>query len=75
MPDFLTPTQLAARIAVCERTLLRWRTEGMGPRFTRLGPRRVAYRVDEVARWLAGRTHETRAAETAQAIAPRPAAP
>ncbi len=65
MNEFITPAQLAVRIAVCERTLLRWRTEGLGPSFTRLGPRRIAYSADEVDRWLAARTHESRAAEAA----------
>jgi predicted DNA-binding transcriptional regulator AlpA len=64
----LSPKQLAERIQRPERTIERWRLTGEGPAFIRLG-RRIAYRVEDVERWLAGRTFASRAAELARRTA------
>ena len=50
-PDLLT-----------EPTLQRWRTEGVGPPYSKLGPRRVAYDLGLVNAWLADRTVNSTAA-------------
>jgi hypothetical protein len=36
-------------------TLQRWRTAGIGPPHLVLGPRRIAYDLDSVRRWLGER--------------------
>jgi hypothetical protein len=49
------------------RTAQRWRAEGEGPPFVRLGRRRVIYRRSDVEKWLAERTFKSLAHETASA--------
>jgi predicted DNA-binding transcriptional regulator AlpA len=58
---------MAQRLGVSKRTLQRWRAQGCGPPYVRLGPRRVAY--DEAASdaWAASRSFTSRAAELATA--------
>ena len=36
-------------------TLQRWRTEGSGPPYTTLGPRRIVYRLADIEKYLASR--------------------
>ena len=64
---YLDEAALAYRLGVSKRTLQRWRAEGGGPPYVRLGPRRVAY--DEAASdaWAASRSFTSRAAELATA--------
>lgn len=64
---YLGEAAMAARLGVSRRTLQRWRAEGGGPPYVRLGPRLVAY--DEAASdaWAASRTFASRAAELATA--------
>lgn len=49
LPDlcFLNPRELASRWHVSEKTLERWRAEGYGPSYVKLG-RSVRYRLDDV---------------------------
>jgi predicted DNA-binding transcriptional regulator AlpA len=47
----LTPDEAAAWLRSSERTLERWRGEGAGPRFVRLG-RRVVYRLADLETWI-----------------------
>ncbi|TCH97720.1 DNA-binding protein [Roseococcus sp. SYP-B2431] len=54
---------LAERQHVSLRTLERWRGDGSGPRFLRVGPRKVIYPIAEVERWEAERMYASRAAE------------
>lgn len=61
----LTPRQLAERLGVSERTIDRFRVNGDGPRFLRVGPRRIVYPLAEVLRWEAGRMASSRAEEMA----------
>lgn len=35
--QYLTTTELAARWSIAENTIRRWRTEGSGPNFIKLG--------------------------------------
>lgn len=46
--SLLTPAEAAQALRVSERTLERWRTTGAGPAATRIGPRRIAYRVSDL---------------------------
>lgn len=44
---------LAALLGVGISTLARWRSAGTGPHFVVLGPRRLAYRANDIHIWLA----------------------
>lgn len=70
---YLAPRETAAHLGLSERTLERMRADGAGPPFTRLGVRRIAYRVSDIEEWAAARTFPHRAAELAQRLAPRAA--
>ena len=48
---YLTQPALADQLAVSERTLERWRVEGVGPVYTKAG-RRVLYRQQDIESWL-----------------------
>ena len=63
-PELLTALETARRLRLAKQTLARWRCEGRGPPFIRLGAGgRVAYRTVDVDAWLASR----RAFSTAEA--------
>jgi excisionase family DNA binding protein len=49
--ETVTTPELAGLLKISERTLLKWRAEGVGPNFKRVG-RRVLYRRSDVASWL-----------------------
>lgn len=51
-----------------KRTAQRWRSTGEGPPYVRLGPRRIAYRAEDVARWLEARTFRHRADELSRSM-------
>ena len=53
MPELLTQQQLAEELQVTVRTLERWRREGTGPPWVRVG-RSPRYRRQDVDRWLEG---------------------
>ena len=57
----LTPDEAAAWLRSSERTLERWRSEGTGPLFVRLG-RRVAYRLNDLETWVAQQAQQRTAA-------------
>lgn len=65
--EFLTDAQLCALLHVDDRTTLRWRIDGEGPPFVRVGQRRVLYRRNDVDGWIAARTYKHRAAEAVAA--------
>jgi predicted DNA-binding transcriptional regulator AlpA len=65
MDTYLTEAEVSTRYKVSKRTLQRWRVTGDGPRFVRLGPRRIVYRASDIEAWTAAQTHEHRAAESA----------
>ena|GEM_PF-2057344 len=66
---YLTERDFSARYHIAQRTAQRWRTTGEGPRWVRLGPRRVAYRVSDCEQWAAERTFAHRAAEATGRVA------
>ncbi|MBV8093118.1 MAG: helix-turn-helix domain-containing protein [Acetobacteraceae bacterium] len=66
--DLLLTEQLCELLGVDERTLLRWRQDGCGPPYIRLGGLKrgpIRYPRKGVDAWLAGRTFPHRAAEAA----------
>jgi predicted DNA-binding transcriptional regulator AlpA len=54
MQPLLTQRQAAEMLALSERTLERFRTSGMGPKFVRLG-HSVRYRLVDVEAFIASR--------------------
>lgn len=67
-PDALLNEEDTARfLAVSCRTLQRWRLEGGGPAFIRMGERRVAYRYADLTVWTNARRFNTTAEESAVA--------
>lgn len=58
-PALMKPAEVAAELGVKVGTLAKWRTQGVGPRFLKLGPgpkADVRYEQDEVAAYKAART-------------------
>ena len=55
--ELLTPDETAGRLRLAKQSLARWRCEGRGPPFIRLGGLggRVAYRTADIDAWLASR--------------------
>jgi predicted DNA-binding transcriptional regulator AlpA len=51
LEGYLTPTQLAAQLGCCEKTLARWHAARRGPPRVTLG-RRLLYRRTAVSAWL-----------------------
>jgi predicted DNA-binding transcriptional regulator AlpA len=63
----LTATKAAGLLGVKPQTLARWRMDGRGPRFIRLGstPKsRTAYTPAEIERWLDSHTATSTSDET-----------
>ena len=46
---YLTPKEKAKELGVHTNTLLRWRMDGTGPAFKKLGPKTVRYLPEEDA--------------------------
>ena len=69
--EYLTGKQLAEKLHIQPQTLRKWRWDGTGPQFTRIGGRwgRVLYAVTAVEKWLAEREHQSTAEETVAAAA------
>jgi predicted DNA-binding transcriptional regulator AlpA len=58
----------AARILkLAPRSLQRYRQSGIGPKFVRIGQRRIGYTDEAIAAWLEQRTFASIAAEYAAA--------
>ena len=51
----MTPDEAAKHLRLAKQTLARWRVEGHGPRFLRLGGNRIVYRPSDLDAWLDGR--------------------
>lgn len=51
----ISEPEAARRLGISPRTLQRWREEGGGPAFVRLGLRRVGYRPADLDAWVAAR--------------------
>ena len=55
MPEILTTNQAAAHLALGRSTLEKWRVAGNGPKFIKLGLRRVGYHKADLDEWVASR--------------------
>lgn len=62
---YLSEQEFSQRYHVSPRTAQRWRTTGDGPKWVRIGLRKVAYRLSDCEAWAAARTYPHRAAELA----------
>lgn len=51
LKDYLPRAELATAIGYCEKTLIRWESDGKGPPVTRIG-RQVLYFKPSVEKWL-----------------------
>jgi predicted DNA-binding transcriptional regulator AlpA len=65
----LTPQQTADYTGLAITTLQRQRTEGTGPKFVKLGKRRVAYRLADVQTWLEERVARSTADARSRGLA------
>jgi hypothetical protein len=65
--EYITEQGLHDRYLIPPRTAQRWRQDGTGPKFIRLGRRRIVYRISDVEAWLTARTYRHRADELARA--------
>ena len=54
LDDYLTRTELAAELGVCERTVIRWCDLGDGPPMVKIG-RKPLFHRPAVKTWLASR--------------------
>ena len=67
--EYIDEDGLSERYLIPARTAQRWRSSGDGPKWIRLGRRRILYRVSDVEEWLKDRTFRHRADELARAVA------
>ena len=58
----VTTTEAAKRLGKSPELLRRWRMEGNGPKYTKLGPRTVVYDVADLDEWTADRKSATTSA-------------
>jgi predicted site-specific integrase-resolvase len=56
--NHLDENRLAKRWSMSPRTLQRWRQDGKGPPFLKLGGR-VIYRVSDIETWERGHLHDS----------------
>jgi len=74
-PSLLPSPQAAAWLGVQPQTLRKWRCQGKGPRFVRLGTGRqspAAYRLADLEAWVESRSFASTAEETvAEPSAPK----
>jgi hypothetical protein len=64
--EYLDEDSLSEEFKIPPRTAQRWRSTGEGPKWIRLGRRRILYRRADVEAWLAERTYASRADELAR---------
>jgi hypothetical protein len=67
--DYLDEDGLYQDYLIPPRTAQRWRASGAGPKWIRLGRRRVIYRRADIEQWLRERTFDSRADELARQTA------
>lgn len=54
-PKFLTPEDAAKYLTVSLSSLAKWRMSGAGPRYVKVGGRRVAYAISDLDAYAASR--------------------
>ncbi len=63
---YLTEDEFCARYHIAPRTAQRWRITGAGPKWVRIGPRRICYRLSDSEAWAQASTFAHRADELAR---------
>lgn len=58
MNDLLKPSDLGEKLGKSTAALANWRYLGLGPRFIKLGPKAVRYRISDVEAWLDEQTRQ-----------------
>ena len=48
------PKRAAAIIGFCVTSLANWRAKGIGPKYFKVGPQRIYYRVEDLERFKQG---------------------
>jgi predicted DNA-binding transcriptional regulator AlpA len=66
---YLTPRQFCEIYNIAPRTAERWRVTGDGPKWVRLGLRKVSYRLSDCEAWAGARTFAHRADELTRGTA------
>ncbi len=54
-PEVVRPVEAACLLSVSLSLLKKWRVQGDGPRFVRLGGRAIGYRRADLSDWIAAR--------------------
>jgi predicted DNA-binding transcriptional regulator AlpA len=54
--ELLDTVKTAQMLGLHPTTLATWRVEGRGPRFIKIGERKVRYRQDDIDHWLESNT-------------------
>ena len=65
--DLRSSKEIARLLGVTVDCLINWRRAGIGPTFTRIGSRKVAYDIRDVSAWLAMQKQPTAGTEKAVA--------
>jgi predicted DNA-binding transcriptional regulator AlpA len=63
MSEILTTDEAAAHLALGRSTLEKWRCFGHGPKFIKLGLRRVGYHKVDLDEWIASRPRRASTSE------------
>jgi predicted DNA-binding transcriptional regulator AlpA len=58
MERLLTQTEAAEYLRLSPRSLERWRVEGIGPRYSKLG-KRIVYLARDLEQWVADRVRNS----------------
>lgn len=55
---FMSVRETAAYMRMSKSTLDKWRCRGIGPRWVKVGQRKVAYALDDVEAWMTENTRQ-----------------
>lgn len=55
LKKILTQKEAGEYLGISPLTLANWRVFGRGPRFIRLSPRKIGYRISDLDEWLSER--------------------
>jgi predicted DNA-binding transcriptional regulator AlpA len=66
---YLSEREFSERYLVSQRTAQRMRVTGEGPKWVRLGARKIAYRLSDIEAWTQERTFAHRAQELSERTA------
>ena len=57
--DYMSKAEFCSALKINPRTADRWRLRRIGPKVTKIGPRRIFYRRSDVAAWLESQAENT----------------